>query len=54
MGKDKPETKDGFSKHVKNSVGNNFGIDIDDAGPVSDTPDAAACLALLHITNQRV
>lgn len=52
VGKYKPETKDRFGEHIKNSIGNDFGIDVDDAGTVSDTPDTAACLASLHIASQ--
>ena len=43
MGEEEPEAKDGLGKDVKDSIRNNFGIDIDIARAISDTPNTAHC-----------
>lgn len=40
MGEEEPETKDGFGEDVEDSIGDDFGVDINVPGSVSDTPDA--------------
>lgn len=41
MSEQEPETKNGFGHHVKHSVGDNLGININFAGAIGDTPDTA-------------
>jgi hypothetical protein len=36
---DQPSTKDGLSKNIKDSVGNDLAIDTNLAGTVSEAPD---------------
>ena len=40
VSKEEPETKDWFSKHVKDGIGDNLGVDVNISGSVSNTPDA--------------
>lgn len=42
MSKQEPKTENGFSKHVKHSVGDNLRVNINFAGAVGDAPDAVA------------
>lgn len=42
MGKEKPEAKDGLGKNVENSIGDNFAINVQQAGTVGNTPDTMA------------
>ena len=39
MGEEKPETEDGLGEDVKDGVGDDFAVDIDVTGSISDTPD---------------
>lgn len=39
MGEEKPETEDRLGEDVEHSVSDDFGIDINFAGSISDTPD---------------
>lgn len=41
MGEEEPETEDGLGEDVKNSVGNDLGVEANKAATVSNTPDAA-------------
>lgn len=41
MGEEKPKTEDGLGEDVEDSVGDDFAVDVDVAGSISDTPDAA-------------
>ena len=40
VGEEKPEAKDGLGEDIEDGIGDDFGIETDVAGPVSDTPDA--------------
>lgn len=40
VGEEEPEAKDRLRHDIEDSVGDDFGINIGDAGSVSDTPDA--------------
>lgn len=39
MSEEKPETKDGLGKNIENSICDDFGIDISNAGSIGNTPD---------------
>ena len=41
MGEEKPESEDGLGEHIKDSIGNDFSIDVDFARTISNTPYAA-------------
>lgn len=43
MGEQEPEAKDGLGEDVKDGISDNFGIDTDNTGTISDTPDADFC-----------
>lgn len=40
VGEEQPETEDGFGEDVEHGVGDDFGVDINVTGSISDTPDA--------------
>lgn len=39
MSEEQPEAEDWFGEDVKNGVGNDFGINVDDTSTISNTPD---------------
>ena len=41
VGEEEPEAEDWLGEDVKNGVGNNLGINVGDAGTVSNAPDTA-------------
>jgi hypothetical protein len=43
VGEEQPETEDWLGKNVENSVGDNFGIEANNAGTIGNTPDARSC-----------
>lgn len=40
---DQPSTKHGLSKNVKDGISDDFAVNTDAAGTVSETPDTADC-----------
>ena len=40
MGDQQPKSKDWLSEHVKDCVGDDFSINVDDTTAISKTPDA--------------
>ena len=45
MSEEQPEAEDRLGKNVKDSIGNNFGVEPDETTTVGDAPDAAQVLA---------
>lgn len=43
MGKEEPESEDGFGKDIEDSVSDDLGVNVDVAGSISNTPDAMTC-----------
>ena len=41
MSEKEPEAEDGFGENVKDGIGDDLSVDINLAGSVGDTPDAA-------------
>ena len=39
MGEEKPEAKDWLGENVKDSIGDDLGINVDVAGSISNAPD---------------
>jgi hypothetical protein len=46
VGGQKPEAKDGLGEDVQNGVGDNFAVNTNNAGTVSNTPDAVPMLVV--------
>ena len=40
MGEEEPEAEDRLGKDVKDSIGNDLGIETDETGAISNAPDA--------------
>lgn len=45
---DQPGAEDGLSKDIKDGVGDDLAIDTDATGTVSETPNAAVLLVVVH------
>ncbi len=43
MSEEEPESENGLGENVKNGIGDDLGVDVGDAGTISDTPDAVEC-----------
>ena len=41
MGEEEPEAEDWLGEDIKDSIGDDFGIEADNAATISDTPDAS-------------
>lgn len=52
MGKEEPEAEDRLGHNVKDCVANNFSVNIDVAGTISNTPNAITRSAILKQTGQ--
>ena len=48
MSEEEPEAEDGFGENVEDGIGDDLSIDIDFAGSVGDTPDAAQVTSVLN------